>query len=43
MVPVQETAIDNTRESGFIGSDWLTKGPLAPHVEAFKQYLTERG
>lgn len=23
--------------------DWLAKGPLAPHVEAYKQYLTDRG
>jgi len=23
--------------------DWLNEGPLAPHVVAFKQYLTERG
>ena len=24
-------------------NDWLSKGPLAPHVDAFKQYLTDRG
>ena len=35
--------MDNIRESRFIGNAWLTKGPLASHVEAFKQYLTERG
>ena len=23
--------------------DWLSEGPLAPHVDAFKHYLTERG
>jgi site-specific recombinase XerD len=23
--------------------DWLAAGPLAPHVDAFKQYLTDRG
>ena len=23
--------------------DWLDEGPLAAHVDAFKQYLTERG
>lgn len=23
--------------------DWLTKGPLAPHIDAYKQYLTDRG
>lgn len=23
--------------------DWVGRGPLSPHVDAFKQYLTERG
>ena len=23
--------------------NWLDEGPLAPHVDAFKQYLTDRG
>jgi integrase/recombinase XerC len=23
--------------------DWLTKGPLAPYVDSYKQYLTDRG
>lgn len=24
-------------------TDWLATGPLAPHVDAYKQYLTDRG
>lgn len=33
----------NTRTSGPTRIDWLAEGPLAPHVDAFKQYLTDRG
>ena len=33
----------NTRSHRFTGVDWLAQGPLAPHVDTFKQYLTERG
>lgn len=33
----------NTQASGSSRIDWLTTGPLAPHVDAFKQYLTDRG
>jgi len=32
----------NTR-SRFTAIDWLDKGPIAPHLAAFKQYLTDRG
>jgi len=33
----------NTRSSRFAAIDWLDKGPIAPHLDAFKQYLTDRG
>ena len=33
----------NIRESRFVGNDGLSKDPLASPVEAFEQYLTERG
>lgn len=33
----------NTQSSRIIRIDWLAKGPLAPHVNSFKQYLTDRG
>jgi site-specific recombinase XerD len=33
----------NTRSSRFAVINWLDKGPIAPHVAAFKQYLTDRG
>ncbi|TDN62004.1 hypothetical protein [Paraburkholderia sp. BL10I2N1] len=33
----------NTRSLQLTGFDWLANGPLAPHIDAFKRYLTERG
>jgi integrase/recombinase XerC len=33
----------NTQSSRFTVIDWLDKGPIAPHLDAFKQYLTDRG
>jgi site-specific recombinase XerD len=33
----------NIRSSRFTVIDWLDKGPIAPHLDAFKQYLTDRG
>jgi len=33
----------NTQSSRLTRIDWLAKGPLAPHVDAYKQYLTDRG
>jgi len=33
----------NVRQPQIMSIDWLNKGPLAAHVDAFKQYLTERG
>jgi site-specific recombinase XerD len=33
----------NVRSSRFTVIDWLDKGPIAPHLAAFKQYLTDRG
>ncbi len=33
----------NTRSSQSTRIDWLAAGPLAPHLDAFKQYLTDRG
>jgi len=33
----------NVRSSQVRHIDWLAKGPLALHVEAFKHYLTDRG
>ena len=31
---------DRSRSNGI---DWLAKGSFAPHIDAYKQYLTERG
>jgi len=42
MVPLQETIMGNTQSSRLTRIDWLAKGPLAPHVDAYKQYLTDR-
>jgi hypothetical protein len=33
----------NVRLSQLACVNWLDEGPLAPHVDAFKQYLTDRG
>jgi integrase/recombinase XerC len=33
----------NIRSSRVTRIDWLARGPLAPYVDAFKQYLTDRG
>lgn len=33
----------NKRTSRSDTIDWLAKGPLAPYVDAYKQYLTDRG
>jgi site-specific recombinase XerD len=33
----------NTHLARSIHIDWLAIGPLAPHIDAFKQYLTDRG
>jgi site-specific recombinase XerD len=33
----------NTRSSRSNRIDWLANGSLAPHIDAYKQYLTERG
>jgi integrase/recombinase XerC len=33
----------NNRTSQSDRIDWLAKGPLAPYVDAYKQYLTDRG
>ncbi len=33
----------NTLSSRLTRIDWLAKGPRAPHVDAYKQYLTDRG
>lgn len=33
----------NTRLSRLTVINWLDKGPIAPHVDAYKQYLTDRG
>lgn len=33
----------NVRMSELSFTNWLAEGPLAPHVDAFKRYLTERG
>jgi site-specific recombinase XerD len=43
MVPLQETIMGNTQSFRLTRIDWLAKGPLAPHVDAYKQYLTDRG
>jgi site-specific recombinase XerD len=33
----------NTQSPRFNRIDWLAKGLFAPHIEAYKQYLTDRG
>ena len=33
----------NTLSSRFNRIDWLAEGPFAPHIDAYKQYLTDRG
>ena len=33
----------NTRSSGLARIDWLAKGHLAPHVDAYKKFLTDGG
>jgi integrase/recombinase XerC len=33
----------NTRSSQLNAFDWLAEGALAPYVDAFRQYLTDRG
>ena len=33
----------NTRSSAFARIDWLAKGHLAPHVDAYKKFLTDGG
>ncbi|MEN9480423.1 MAG: phage-related integrase [Pseudomonadota bacterium] len=33
----------NTQSSRSNRIDWLAKDPFAPHIEAYKQYLTDRG
>jgi hypothetical protein len=33
----------NTRTPQLTGVHWLAQGPLAPHVDTFARYLTERG
>lgn len=33
----------NTKSSRFNRIDWLAKGPFAPHIDAYRQYLTDRG
>lgn len=33
----------NTLSSRFTRKDWLANGPLALHIEAYQQYLTDRG
>lgn len=35
--------MDNLRLSRFSCINRLAEGPLAPHVDAFKQYLTDHG
>ena len=32
----------NTKSSRFNRTDWLATGPFAPHIDAYKQYLTDR-
>ena len=43
VVPHKETIMANNRTSQSDRIDWLAKGPLAPYVDAYKQYLTDRG
>lgn len=33
----------DTRSSRLIVINWLDTGPIAPHLDAYKQYLTDRG
>lgn len=33
----------NIQSSQFNRIDWLAKSPFAPHIDAYKQYLTDRG
>jgi len=33
----------NTQSSRSNRIDWLAKGPFAPHIDAYRQYLTDRG
>ena len=33
----------NTKSSRFNRIDWLAASPFAPHIDAYKQYLTDRG
>jgi hypothetical protein len=33
----------NTRTSEQSSTDWLAKGPLAPHIDAYMLYLANRG
>ena len=33
----------NVRLARLSRINWLAQGPLAPYVDAFKQYLTDRG
>jgi hypothetical protein len=35
--------MDHTRQSRSEHTDWLRKGPLAPHLNAYLRHLTERG
>ena len=35
--------METVRQPQVNSIDWLNEGPLAAHVDAFKQYLTERG
>ena len=35
--------MENSLSSRFTSTDWLVKGPLALHIDAYKQYLTDRG
>ena len=34
--------MEDARQHQFDSIDWLSGGPLAAHVDAFKHYLTER-
>ena len=33
----------NTQSSRSNCIDWLAASPFAPHIDAYKQYLTDRG
>jgi integrase/recombinase XerC len=35
--------MDHTQQSRSEHTDWLDKGPLAPHLDAYLRHLTERG